>query len=222
MSTGSRVAFCDRGVADRFNPVNGGPPGVLYELLVAVLYYVFIADSIAELASAIPTAGGVYHWASITPGPRGGRIVGFFAGALNFFGWLFDLASIVYIMSELVVQMYSLYHPNYTIQEWHIFVTLVLITWICIALTVFFNRFLPYLQQFGLFMVVMGGIVTIIVLAAMPKTRATNSFVWSDFTNQTGWTGGVAFLTGVLNGAFTVGTPDSGTRRCRHLNSERG
>ena len=182
-----------------------------------MLYYIFIAASLSELASSIPSAGGVYHWASITPGPRKGRIVGFFAGSLNFFGWLFDLASIVYIMSELLVQMYALYHPDYTIQPWNTFIALVCITWLCIAATIFFNKYLPYLQHFGLFMVVVGGIVTIIVIASMPKSRASNSFVWSDFENQTGWSGGVAFLTGVLNGAFTIGTPDSVTHMAEEL-----
>lgn len=196
---------------------NGGPPGVIWELWVAVFYYSFINASIAELASSVPSAGGVYHWASITPGPRWGRPIGFFAGALNYFGWLFDLASIVYIMSELCVQMYYLYHPNYVIQQWNLFVGLLLITWICIAVTIFCNRFLPYLQQFGLFVVTVGGIVTIIILAAMPKKHASNKFVFSDFANNTGWSGGVAFLTGVLNGAFTIGTPDAVTHLAEEL-----
>lgn len=196
---------------------NGGPPGVLFELMVASSYYALIAASIAELASSVPTAGGVYHWASITPGPKYGRSFGFFAGSLNFFGWLFDLASIVYIMAELCVQMYFLYHPNYVIQSWNIFVALVLIVWICIAATIFLNHYLPYLQQFGLFVVLVGGLVTIIVLATMPKQHASNAFVWTDFANDTGWSGGVAFLTGVLNGAFTIGTPDAVTHMSEEL-----
>ena len=168
------------------------------------------------MVSSVPSSGGVYHWATLCPGPKQGRILGFFAGSLNFFGWLFDLASIVYIMSELVIQMYSLYHPNYVIQPWHIFIVLLLITWISIAITIFFNGYLPYLQQFGLFVVIVGGIVTIIVLAAMPKSHASSSFVWSDWQNNTGWGSGLAFLTGVLNGAFTIGTPDAVT----HMSEE--
>jgi amino acid transporter len=173
------------------------------------------------MVSAMPSSGGVYHWASASPGPKQGRALGFFAGSLNFFGWLFDLASIVYIMSELIVQMYSLYHPNYVIQPWHIFVTLVLITWICIAVTIFFNKFLPYLQQFGLFIIIVGGTITIIVVAAMPERHASSSFVWSDWNNATGWGSGVAFLTGVLNGAFTIGTPDSVTHMAEELPNPR-
>lgn len=169
------------------------------------------------MASSVPSSGGIYHWATLAPGPKYGRMLGFFAGSLNFFGWLFDLASIAYIMAELVVQMYALYHPNYTIEAWNLFIAFLLITWICVAVTIFFNRFLPYLQQFGLFIIVVGGIVTIIVLAAMPKTHSSNSFVWSDWENNTGWGSGVAFLTGVLNGAFTIGTPDSVTHMAEEV-----
>lgn len=46
--------------------LNGGPPGVLYEYIVACIYYTFIGLSISELASSIPFSGGVYHWASVT------------------------------------------------------------------------------------------------------------------------------------------------------------
>jgi choline transport protein len=174
-------------------------------------------DTFLQMVSAVPSSGGVYHWATLTPGPRQGRPLGFFAGFINFFGWLFDLASIVYIMSELVVQMYGLYHPNYVIQPWHIFIVLLLITWMCIGCTIFFNKYLPYLQQFGLFVVIVGGIVTIIVVAAMPKTHSTSAFVWSEWNNGTGWGSGVAFLAGVLNGAFTIGTPDAVTHMAEEV-----
>lgn len=88
--------------------LNGGPPGILYEYIVACAYYAFVAASIAELASAVPSSGGIYHWSSITPGPRWGRAVGFFAGSLNFFGWMFDLASIAYVPANVV----SLLHQD--------------------------------------------------------------------------------------------------------------
>lgn len=83
--------------------LNGGPPGILYEFIVACAYYGFVGASIAELASAVPSSGGVYHWASITAGPKYGRVLGFFTGSLNFFGWIFDLASIISIPANVVV-----------------------------------------------------------------------------------------------------------------------
>jgi amino acid transporter len=42
--------------------------------------YFMIAACIAEMASAIPTSAGVYHWASVTAGAKYGRVVSFYAG----------------------------------------------------------------------------------------------------------------------------------------------
>ena len=185
--------------------LNGGPPGILYEFIVACTYYAFIGASIAKLASSVPSSGGVYHWASITPGARWGRAVGFFCGSLNFFGWIFDLAAINYIPANVAVQMYAVFHPEFVIAPWHTYLAFVLITWICTAFVIFANRLIPYLQHAGLFLIAVGGLVSIIVVAAMPNEHASNAFVWRDFQNMTGWSNGVAFLTGVLNGAFTIG-----------------
>src|SRR4051794_31675414 len=40
---------------------NGGPPGVLYEFIAVSILYWIVAASVAELASAIPSSGGIYH-----------------------------------------------------------------------------------------------------------------------------------------------------------------
>lgn len=184
--------------------LNGGPPGIIYEFIVAVVFYSFIAASIAELASSMPTSGGVYHWASVTAGTWG-RSIGFFCGALNFFGWIFDMASVISIPSNVVVQMYANYHPDYVVEPWHSYIAFIFITWLCTAFVIFCNRFISHLQYVGMALIIVGGLVTIIVVAAMPTQHATNRFVWTDFQNTTGWSNGVCFLAGVLNGAFAIG-----------------
>ncbi|KAJ7832324.1 choline transport protein [Mycena olivaceomarginata] len=194
---------------------NGGAPGIIYEFLASSIYYGFIAMSISELASSIPSAGGVYHW-SLVAGGKYGRVLGFFTGLINFYGWLFGLASGVLIPANVVVQMYVVFHPDVLVQPWHIFVVFVLINWICCLTVIFFNRYMPALQRFGLFMIIVGGLVTIIVLASA-KSHASASFVFTDWENGTGWPGGVAFLTGMLNGAFAIGTPDSVTHMAEEL-----
>lgn len=194
---------------------------MLYELLVACIYYGFVAASIAELASAIPSAGGVYHWASVTPGAKWGRTVGFFTGWLNFFGWVFDLASIVNIPANICVQFYALWHPEFVPEAWHTYVAFVIITWSGAGICIFGNRLIPVMQQVGLILITVGGLVTIIVVAAMPAQHATTDFVWRAWDNQTGWSGGVAFLTGVLNGAFTIGTCDAVSHMAEELPNPR-
>ncbi|KAJ7936905.1 choline transport protein [Mycena leptocephala] len=194
---------------------NGGAPGIIYEFLASSVYYGFVATSIAELASSIPSAGGVYHWSSVAGG-KYGRVLGFFTGLINFYGWMFGLAAIVMIPANVVVQMYVVFHPDVLVQPWHIFVAFFIINWICCLIVIFFNRFMPALQRFGLFMIIAGGLVTIIVLASA-KSHASASFVFTDWENATGWSGWVAFLTGMLNGAFAIGTPDSVTHMAEEL-----
>lgn len=113
--------------------------------------------------------------------------------------------------------MYAVFHPDFVIQEWHPYIAFVIITWLCTAFVIFGNRLIPYLQHIGLFLIIGGGLVTIIVVTAMPKRHASNAFVWKDFQNMTGWSNGVAFLSGVLNGAFTIGTPDAITHMAEEL-----
>lgn len=185
-----------------------GPPGVLYEFVAVSIFYWFIAASIAELASAMPSSGGVYHWASITAGIRG-RMFGFFAGHWNFLAWIFGLAATAQIAAAQVVSMYAAFHPAFVTQRWHVFVAYLICTWICCLLVLFANRLLPVLESIGGFLIISGVFITIVICASMPDVHATNDFVWRDWQNSTGYTSnGFVFLLGMLNGAFAVGTPD--------------
>ncbi|KAH8678868.1 amino acid/polyamine transporter I [Tricladium varicosporioides] len=192
---------------------NGGPPGVLYEFIAVSIFYWLIAACIAELASAMPSSAGVYHWASVTPGPKYGRICGWFAGWWNTFAWMCGSASMASISSQAAVSMYGTYHPNYVPERWHVFIGHLVVTWICCSTVLFANRALPTLNSIGLFFILAGVFITILVCVIMPhKTGsgyATSSFVWKDWSNQTGYTSnGFVFLAGMLNGAYAVGTPD--------------
>ncbi|KAJ9132970.1 Choline transporter [Pleurostoma richardsiae] len=199
---------------------NGGPPGLIYPLIVAIFYYSFIGASLAEFSSSVPTAGGVYHWATIAGGPRWGRTIGFFTGWINFYGWMFDLASLVQITANITVSMYVVYHQDtYVYEAWHVYVTYIGILWLSVIVVIFVNRAIPWSQALGMFFVIVGGLVTIIVVAAMPKQHASNHFVWGSFheNNLTGWSDGMSFLLAVLASAFTIGTPDAITHMAEEL-----
>ena len=187
---------------------NGGPPGVLYEFLVVSFFYWLVAASVAELASAMPSSGGVYHWASITAG-KYGRVCGWFAGWWNFFAWIFAYAATTEIAAAQVVSMYAVSHPAFVMQRWHVFLTYLIINWMACFCMLYANRILPVMEKAGVFFIIAGVSITIIVCAAMPPVHATNAFVWKEWTNSSGYSSnGFVFLLGMLNGAFGVGTPD--------------
>ncbi|KAL8664212.1 MAG: hypothetical protein Q9168_007950 [Polycauliona sp. 1 TL-2023] len=190
---------------------NGGPPGVIYEYIVASFFYSIVAASIAELASAIPSSGGVYHWATITAG-RYGRACGWFAGWWNALAWLFGFASTVQIAAAQATSMYAVMHDDFETLQWHVFLAYIIITWIIILVVLYLNRALPSIEIVGGFFAVAGVVISILVCVIMPHVNgqpyASSSSVWGDWQNVTGYSSGFAFLAGMLNGAFAVGAPD--------------
>lgn len=133
---------------------------------------------------------------------------------------MFDLAALTQITANISINMYIVYHQgNYVFQQWHVYIAYILITAISTGFVIFANRAVPWTQNVGMFFVIVGGIVTIIVISAMSKNHASNQFVWGSFNenNLTGYPGGLAFLLGVLNGAFTIGTPDAITHMAEEL-----
>ena len=59
---------------------------------IVCFFTLLVAASMAEIASAIPTAGAVYHWAAIL----GGAGLGWFTAWFNFVGQLATTAGIDY------------------------------------------------------------------------------------------------------------------------------
>jgi hypothetical protein len=141
---------------------NGGPPGVIYEFIVVSVFYWIIAASLAELASAIPSSGGVYHWASVTPGKKWGRIVGFYAGYWNWYAWIFGPASMAFIFSNTIVQMWGVTHSDFEAKPWHVFVTYIISTWVACFVVCFGNKALPNLNAIGIFFILAGFLITVI------------------------------------------------------------
>lgn len=160
----------------------------------------------------MPSSGGVYHWASVTSG-RYGRVVGFFAGWWNFLAWILGCVGTAQIVGAQVVSMYALFHPDFVIQRWKVFVAYLICIWACCFIVLLANRALPTIEAIGGTLVLLGVLITIIVVAVMPHVKGlgygTSNFVWSEWQNETGYgSNGFAFCLGLLNGAFAVGTPD--------------
>lgn len=198
---------------------NGGGPGVLYGLISASFFYAFICAGLAELSSAMPTSANVYHWASVTAGPKYGRICSWFAGWWNCIAWIFGCAAPSLFAANAVLAMYNLYHPNYVLERWHVFIAYLVIIWIDNGIIMFGQKYLARFATLSGTICIIFYFVSLLIVAIMPSTTgagyASDSFVWTDFQNLTGWSSnGLVFLMGMLNGAFTIGTPDGVCHLC--------
>jgi amino acid transporter len=79
----------------------GGPLQMLAGWPLVTLLTLPVVGSLAELASAYPTAGALYHWSSML----GGRAAGFFTAWLNTIGQFAITAGIDYGLAEFLAAM---------------------------------------------------------------------------------------------------------------------
>jgi amino acid transporter len=82
----------------------GGPAEMAFGWPLVTLFTLAVAASMGELASAFPTSGGMYHWASLL----GGRGFGWFTAWLNIFGLFATLAAVDYGCALFVTPLFGL------------------------------------------------------------------------------------------------------------------
>ena len=179
--------------------------------VIGGLFALVVAAALGQIASAYPTAGGLYHWSSIL----GGRGWGWATAWINLLGLIFVVASVnvgVYLLFRDLVWVGVLGHDvsAWGTQEQVIAVTLITVTQALvnhfgIKLTTLLTDFSGYL----IFVVAI--ILTIAFLtwgAGLDFSRLTT------FTNNTGEPGGgyvpearpalIAFLVGLLYPLYTI------------------
>src|ERR1700723_4353897 len=86
----SVLAGCFTSYGQAFN--NGGPIAISIGWPVISCFILCVAFSMSELASAMPTSGGIYYWASKLGGPAWGWFTGWF----NLIGLVAVTASVDY------------------------------------------------------------------------------------------------------------------------------
>src|SRR5947209_15157827 len=88
---------------------NGGPIAISIAWPIICVLILFVAWSMSELASAMPTAGGIYYWSSRLGGPGWGWFTGWF----NLIGLVAVSASVIYVAATFLQATLSIYHVNF-------------------------------------------------------------------------------------------------------------
>ena len=208
-----------------FSAAGGASVGIGWPLSCA--FSLIVAASMGQIASAYPTAGGLYHWASIL----GGRGFGWSVAWFNMLGLIFVVSSVdvglwQLLFVPLIGQNYLGWDPAnfipalgdpfsaqittsaYWVQALALAIILgaqALLNHIGIRATTLLTDFSGYL------IIVVAVILTIAMLAYAPSLDIGRLFT---FTNNTGDPGGgiwprsesifYAFLLGLLLPAYTV------------------
>jgi amino acid transporter len=192
----------------------GGPAQQAWGWPIVSLFVIIVALSMAELASAYPTAGGLYWWASRLGGP----VWGWFTGWFNLIGQVAITAGIDYGAATFTTALLNLVF-DYNNDNHHIMYVYVAI----LALHAFLNirsvKLVARLNDVSAYWHVIGVAVIALVLIIFPDHHNSVSFVFTDTLNNSGL-GGVGFffifLLGFLQAQYTY----TGYDASAHLSEE--
>lgn len=184
---------------------SGGSTSVIWGLVTAGICNLCLAMSMAEFLSAYPTAGGQYYWVAVVTPKRWVPLASWITGWINVSGWIALTTAGSLLASQLIASLVYLYHPDFLLKPYQIWLIYVLWTVIAFIVNAFLNQILPYINRAAFIWSIAGfAIICITALACASPNYASAEFVFTNFINETGWPDGVAWLLGLLQGAFSL------------------
>lgn len=204
----------------------GGPVAILWGLVLVTLCNLCAAVSLGELLSAMPTAMGQAYWVyRLWPTPTG-RFMSYMCAWITTFGWWTITASQAAFMTEFILGLKLLRDPDWA-PAGYSWVQFLLYVGICFFLS-FVNavacradKILAWINSavgimfFALFLA--------FALALLISTGAKSnlnyqpaSFVFGRWINETGWSDGVVWFSGLVQAAYGLTAFDA----CIHMVEE--
>ncbi|KAJ6022705.1 uncharacterized protein N7446_013056 [Penicillium canescens] len=203
------LAFCVLGTYSTFAQdlssglTNGGAITILWGLVLVTVCNLCVALSLGELTSSMPTALGQAYWVYRLWNTPLGRFVSYMCAWINTFGWWTLTASQVAFMTEFLLGMKTMFNPEWDGADkgWLNFVVYIGVVFVLTLINVVSCRkekILPWLNNFvGVWFF---GLFIVLSLALLI------SVAWK---NETGWSDGVVWFTGLVQAAYGLTAFDS-------------
>ncbi|KAJ3495394.1 hypothetical protein NLG97_g3427 [Lecanicillium saksenae] len=183
--------------------VSGGPPCLFYNYILAFIGSLCIGFSLGEIASMYPTAGGQYHWvAALSPGNHR-RISAWMTGWISVGGQTVLTTSAAFAAGLQCQALIVLNHPSFKPKPWQG----VLFFWLVVAYSSVVNVWLIKLMPGH--SLVAGGLhicafIAIVIVLLVTAEKNTAAYVFTEFTNSSGWKDGVSWLIGLQSAVYPM------------------
>ncbi len=183
---------------------NGGPIAITWGWLLVGVFCVLISMAMGEIASAMPTAGALYYWASKLGGPAWGWFTGWFnligqiavTAAIDYGGALFITPTLSYITDGAVgTDLVTIFVVFTVIMVLHLVVNLVGV------------NILGRLNSFSAWWHMIGVLIIVAVLIAIPEQHQSIGFVFGETINNSGFSDSsfwFVFGLGLLMAQYTI------------------
>jgi amino acid transporter len=165
---------------------NGGPVAVTWGWLLVGGFCTIVALAMGEVASAMPTAGALYYWASRLGSPAWGWFTGWF----NLVGQIAVTAAIDYGAAIFTTALLNLWFPSiFGTDPTTIFWVFTAIMAAHLLLNLLEVGFLSALNTFSAWWHMVGVLVIVGVLIVIPDNHQSASFVFTETINNSGFSG---------------------------------
>jgi len=173
---------------------NGGPPVITIGWPVITLFILAVGFSMSELASAFPTAGGIYYWAY----RLGGAGWAWFTGWFNLLGLVAITASVVYASAIFLNGLLGLYNLHFLVNFGttsvssnlhHTFDLFVLILLIHGLINVFSSPLVALFNRISVWWHVLGVAAIVVILVVIPDHHQSFVFAFTHRLNNSGFSG---------------------------------
>jgi amino acid permease (GABA permease) len=180
----------------------GGPVDLVWGWIIVGVMTTIVGLGMAEIASAYPTAGGLYYWAAKLA-PNNPGVWSWFTGWFNLLGQVAITAGIDFGFATFFSVFLNL-TVNYPDTKGWILLVYAGILIVHGVLNTFGVRIVSLLSDVSAWWHVLGVLVIAVVLFFVPSHHASASFIFTKFENQT--TLGVpiyVFMLGLLMAQYT-------------------
>jgi amino acid transporter len=178
---------------------HGGPISVTWGWLIVGAFSTLIALLMAEIASAYPTAGGLYYWASKLGSPGWGWATGWF----NLIGQVAVTAAIGYGLATFAEVLFTWWFDYSTrMTDWfnssyatNVFVLYVILMLAAVLINVFDIRITAGLNTISAYWHMAGVAFIVGVLIIVPNEHQSLSYVFTERANNSGYGDGSTAFT---------------------------
>ena len=174
--------------------VMGGPAEMAFGWPLVALFTMTVALSMAELASAVPTSGAMYHWAC----RLGGRGWGWFTAWFNIAGQLAAIAGIDYGAALFVTPLVGL--PLTSSGILSVYAAILLSH---AVINHFGIRLVAWLNDLSVTVHVVGVVAIVGALFVLAPKQPLTFFFLRTTSNAEGWPYWSAFIVGLLQAQWT-------------------
>jgi amino acid transporter len=186
---------------------NGGPIAITWGWLIVGAFCIVVSLAMGEIASAYPTAGGLYYWASRLGSPAWGWFTGWF----NLIGQIAVTAAIGYGLAIFATSLLNLLwgYPNNA--HW-IFVTYTVVMAVAGLVNMLGVPITARLNDVSAWWHMIGVLVIVGILIVVPDHHQSVGYVFGKTINNSGFSGSTfahpvfwfVFGIGLLMAQYTI------------------